>query len=134
MKKLFFFAIVCALFVSCDTGNNKKVLPAIEFDKGILTTSDTELIEIRFEEGESPYFDNYMDTGTENDHIVWFAFYKANDIDNGRVKQGAMPCRYYQVILPNGEKAKSWGYGPIITLRPDGTEHEIAIELVNQPI
>ena len=133
MKKFFLMLLACAL-ASCNTGNtpSQNELP-MKLANGIWITPSTEVVEIEFEAGESPYFDNYMMTGAKTDHIVWFAFYKAYDIEGNMVKKGAIPCRHYQVVLPLNEVAKSWGYGPIKTIRPDGSEHTINIRLVNQP-
>lgn len=137
MKKIFFAvvaAVIVCVCVSCNKNENNDKLKAVKLEKGILTTSDTKVVEIEFKKNESPYFDVFMDTGNEKDRIVWFAFYKATDIEKGgKVKQGKVPCRHYQVILPLKEKAKRWGYGPIVTSREDGTEHVIRLKLVNQP-
>ena len=101
--------------------------------QGIFITPDTKVVDICFENGESPYFDVYMTTGSEKDNIVWFAFFNAADIDNGRVLPGSRPCRYYQVVIPSSETAQSWGYGGLATTTKSGNIHQISWNLVNQP-
>ena len=135
MKKIVFVALVAAVMsVFCACGDNAAKPAEEKFEKGIFTTSATEMVEIFFQEGESPYFGVSMRTGSAKDNIVWISFYRAGDVDkNGNVKQGAIPSRYYQIMLPPHEVAKKWGYGPIVTQREDGTEHEIRLKLINQP-
>jgi len=139
MKKVLLFVAVATLIMgvsSCkNSGNTNTTDPSEEkFEKGIYTTAQTKVVEIEFQEGESPYFDVQMLTGNADDRIVWVSFYKKDDVNkNGEIRKGSVPCRYYQVVLPRNEKVKSWGYGPIVTTRPDGSEHTIKLTLVNQP-
>lgn len=127
--------MVCLILASCNNGKREETSKTseVKLQKGIFISPETEVVDITFSEGESPYFDVYMFSASENDNIIWFSFYKADDIVDGIVKNGALPCRYYQVIIPGGERAKSWGYGEIVTTRKDGSEHKIGLRLVNQP-
>ena len=135
MKKVLFFAMLCLFLASCNNGKREEAARTseVKLQKGIFTSSETQSVDIAFSKGESPYFDVYMFNATENDHIIWFSFYKTDDVVDGTVRQGALPCRYYQVIIPVGERAKNWGYGEIVTTRKDGSEHTIKVRLVNQP-
>ena len=130
--KNFIYLLIAVIFISCGDKRPPQN-PEMKVPSGIYTTPETKVVEIEFKEGESPYFGVSMQTGSANDRIVWFAFYKASDIEGNVVKQGATPCRYYQVALPYGEVAEHWGYGPITTRTADGRKHTIEIKLVNQP-
>ena len=132
MKKLLFFAVAC-LIAACSGKTEKVALEEMKFQKGIFITPETKVVDICFENGESPYFDVYMTKGTPEENVIWFSFFNAADIDNGQVRPGCRPCRYYQVVIPSTETAKSWGYGGMVTTRKDGGEHRVTWNFVNQP-
>ena len=135
MKKTIFLIALTAIVASCGSKDAKKsYLSELKTENGIYTTPETEVVDIEFKEGESPFFDVYMTTGEPQDRTLWFSFYTKADIkETGEIKKGAMPCRYYQVVFPHGETAKSWGHGPLVLSREDGTEHIIKFRLINQP-
>lgn len=99
----------------------------------ICLQADTKEVAIYFKEGESPFFNHGMTTGSPTDNAVVFDFFAAEDVaENGTLRRGALPCRHFNIFLPDGEKILSWGKEIVLT-RADGSEHVVKYVLVNQP-
>lgn len=147
MKKIIMFlmAVSVVSFASC--GNNsksdEKVHELLEDVRSyhsdlekyscVCLHADTKEVAIHFKDGESPFFSHAMLTGRPTDNAVVFDFFAAEDVaENGTLRAGAVPCRHFNVFLPEGEKIKSWGK-EIVLARADGSEHIVKYILVNQP-
>lgn len=136
MKNIFFLAVLLVL-TACSNGSDsvsKTESHEIILENGVILSSKSENVDITFKEGESPFFNMYMSTGAPSDKIVYFAFYKAEDVSlKGEVLRGARPCRLFQILIPSEEVIEDWSKSPLVTIREDGTKHEIKIRLINQP-
>ena len=149
MKKIIFLvSITMLVLTSCGSKSSsaevkKEVEEEILLNSGsacLFLRPSTEEIKIRFQEGESPFFEHYMLTGHPEDREVTFAFYKAEDVEplpgrkgEARLKPGKKACRLYIIQLPYGEIAKEWGAGQLVTIRKDGSKHIMKYILVDQP-
>ena len=148
MGKYFMFLLMSvSLFSVISCGNNNKGNDSIsqlvdemkadrmerEAYSCISLHADTKEVNIRFKDGESPFFSHGMLTGRPTDNAVVFDFYAAEDVaEDGTLRAGALPCRHFNVFLPDGERIKSWGR-EIVLIRQDGSEHVVKYVLVNQP-
>ena len=147
MKKIVIFMFLSVIsivfFGSCGNKNAKDVEKQLaeireyhsEMEKYtcICLHADTREVAIYFKDGESPFFSHAMLTGRPTDNAVVFDFFAAEDVaEDGTLRAGAVPCRHFNVFLPEGEKIKSWGK-EIVLARADGSEHIVKYILVNQP-
>jgi len=140
---MFLSVISIVFFGSCGNKNAKDVEKQLaeireyhsEMEKYtcICLHADTKEVAIYFKDGESPFFSHGMTTGRPTDNAVVVDFFAAEDVtEDGILREGAVPCRHFNIFLPAGEDIQSWGQD-IVLLRHDGTEHVIHYKLVNQP-
>ena len=148
MKKIFMFlslAVVMISFTSCGNSRNtdKEIHELLEEVRAyhsdlnaytcVCLHEDTKEVDIHFKEGESPFFNHGMTTGRPTDNAVVVDFFAAEDVaEDGTLRAGAVPCRHFNIFLPEGEKILSWGR-EIVLLRKDGSEHVVKYVLVDQP-
>ena len=100
----------------------------------IILNSQSDSVDIHFKDGESPFFEISMLTGSPDERSVYFHFFKNEDVSSeGKLRPGAAACRIYVISVPLHEVIEDWGGSTIITRRKDGSKHEIKIKLVNQP-
>lgn len=147
MKKIIMFlmAVSVVSFTSCGnkSKNDEKIHELLEEVRSyhsdlekytcVCLHADTKEVAIHFKDGESPFFSHAMLTGRPTDNAVVFDFFAAEDVaEDGTLRAGAVPCRHFNVFLPEGEKIKSWGK-EIVLARADGSEHIVKYILVNQP-
>ena len=142
---MFLMAVSVVSFVSCGnkSKNDEKIHELLEEVRAyhsdlekytcVCLNTDTKEVAIYFKDGESPFFSHAMLTGRPTDNAVVFDFFAAEDVaEDGTLRAGAVPCRHFNVFLPEGEKIKSWGK-EIVLARADGSEHIVKYILVNQP-
>ena len=147
MKKIIMFlmAVSVVSFTSCGnkSKNDEKIHDLLEEVRSyhsdmekyncVCLHADTKEVAIHFKDGESPFFSHAMLTGRPTDNAVVFDFFAAEDVaEDGVLRAGAVPCRHFNVFLPEGEKIKSWGK-EIVLARADGSEHVVKYVLVDQP-
>ena len=148
MKKIFMFlslAVSVISFVSCGnkSKNDEKIHELLEEVRAyhsdmekyncVCLHADTKEVAIHFKEEESPFFWHGMTTGRPTDNAVVVDFFAAEDVaEDGTLRTGAVPCRHFNIFLPEGEKILSCGR-EIVLLRKDGSEHVVKYVLVDQP-